>query len=289
MTFDDFETAAPSGPMPPPHQRGSFDPRTRPRVVTEEPRLFVNPDCVLTTAYESGLIRGAAIGLAWKNVECPDATALIATDGDIFVGVAANQATEFLAQHADRLLIPTEPGWFLEIHGHAADAWKVAPGQDAPVFAVPFVNLPLLAQALQKRNEYPFQIRVEELAQTMACVRGTGKGETRALQVLLEAGLTACETGLRGRLAGQAAAALWLYRLFLRGIQHRGARRDRALARLARYRAQLPATLREQLYGAVQTVSSTSSVSGETVDICTSAGQFRELNHPSSPIIEKTA
>ncbi len=244
------------------HGETAYRHATCTNVATEKPRLFVDPDHVLTTSSESVLVPGTAIGLAWQNAECPSATALYATNGDVFVGIAANQALEFLKRHADRLLIPSEPGWFLEIHGHAAGAWEVVPGQDAPVFAAPFVNLAMLAWALRRQNERPFGLREETLAQEVSFAHGTGKGERLALRGLLEAGQTAYDTGLRGRLAGQAAAALRLYRLLVRSIQHRGPRRDTALARLARYRPQMPAALQEQLYGTAQSVTSTSIISG---------------------------
>jgi len=213
----------------------------------------VLPDHGLHGIYVSGLLPGDALGLALQKADCLSASSLVATNGDVYVNVAGDQVLDFLARHADRLLIPSDPEWFLEIHGCPADAWEQAsPGSVIPKLPVPFVNLTLLRWALRMKNERPLGSSVEKLARTLAYSRGAGKDEMAALQGLLEAGLTECEAGIRGTLAGKAAAALLLYRLFLRRIQRRGRRRDKVLARLARYRPQLPVVIQEQIFGAAR-------------------------------------
>ena len=263
MKQDTVEIARPSRPMPPPRPRGPFVPRALPRAATEEPKLLVLRDHGMHVVYESGLTPGPVLGLAWQNVDDPRATALVATDGVFFVDVAKDRVAEFISRHSYYLLVPSEVDWFMELQGFPGNAWEVAPGNDAPVPAVPFVNLPQLRSALRLQNERPTGTPVAKMAQTMAYSKGAGKDEMRALQSLLETGLTANTTDSHCRLAGQAAAALWLYRLFLRRIQRRGRRRDRVMARLARYRAQMPAALQDELFGSVQHVTSAPVTAGE--------------------------
>lgn len=264
MINDNIEVVTPCRPMPPPRKKGTFVPRERPRAATEKPVPYVGPDGRLFVEYISGVMPGPVIGLAGQNVEASEATALVATDGTSMVRVAQEKVQEFLRLHANHLLVPSDPEWFMTALGFPADAWERVPDSDTPAPSVQFIALPVLLWALLQKNERVVGIRVEAMAQVMAFSRGAGQDEMEALRGLLEAGLTANTTDSLGRLAGCAAAALLLYRLFLRRIQRRGRRRDKFLARLARYRAQMPAALQEQLFGSVQIVTSEPVVSSET-------------------------
>ncbi len=249
MITDQTETVTTSRPLPPPRQRGKFVPRELPRAAVEKPVLYEDLNHKWLVEYMGGAMPAEVLGLAWQNLEGAEETALIVTDGGSVVRVAKNRIPGFLRLHTNHVLVPTAPDWFMLLHGYPADAWELAPDKDAPATGLRFIALPMLWWALCQKKERLFDRPLASMAQTVAFARGPDKFEVQGLRDLLEAGLAASPADTQGKLAGEAMAALLLFKTFLRRVQRKGARRDQILARLARYRAQLPAAIQAQIFG----------------------------------------
>ena len=258
MHTETLDVITPCRPPPQPRRKGTFVPRERPRAAVEKPVLCADLREELLVDYTSGTMPSEVLGLAWQNVEAADATALVVTDGTSAVCVANEKISDFLRLHANHVLVPSAPDWFMLLHGCPAAAWELAPDKDAPAPGLRFIALPMLWWALRQKKERLFDRPLASMAQTVAFARGPDKFEVQGLRDLLEAGLAASPADTQGKLAGEAKAALLLFKTFLRRIQRKGARRDKILARLARYRAQLPVVIQEQIFGVTQPELATS-------------------------------
>jgi len=252
MISEHLETTPPCRPPPPPRKKGPFVPRDRPRAAIEKPVLYEDLNHKWLVDYMGGTMPAEVLGLAWQNVEAAEETALVVTDGTSVVCVAKKKVPEFLRLHANHVLVPSAPDWFMLLHGYPAEAWELAPDKDAPTPGLRFIALPMLWWALRQKKERLFDHPLASMAQATAFARGPDKFEVQGLRDLLEAGLAASTADTQGKLAGEAVAALLLFKTFLRRVQRKGARRDKILARLARYRPQLPVVLQEQIFGAAR-------------------------------------
>jgi len=160
-----------------------------PLAATAKPVLYQDPVDKLFANYISGVIPGAAIGLAGQQTDDLSVPAIVAVNDELAVFVAKSKALEFLERHAGRLLVPSDPGCFMELQGFDREAWVDASDHREPTPGKPFVNLPLLRWVLRLKNERVLPEPFGFMAQKLAFGKGAGGVEKDALQRLLEAGL----------------------------------------------------------------------------------------------------